>query len=332
MANHKVLDIDVEDCCVIGTGYSVNTYFQDGRHVEGLRKKKIFGFQRAFPYIKQEFDCMPDFWFWTDPNAALEGLQYLVGCDSPLEKPLHILLAPYLDTPQIEDASMNTGTSPTWRSNEKITLYYSLLEEVKERNDVKFLPVPIWTTKYLSHLDAYRENQGYLGHLWAWRYSEAYHRKMRNDLDYYVREISRVAPPSQARGPYGDYYLYSLPSIPLRFQMPFVLMGTFPYESDNSFRHVGSRENKLTYCIFPLLEKLGCKKLGVLGFDFGGGRCFDDTEITHPFDTAGVDMENPIHGVVRLWNNEWSAHHGMEIHSLVDPGESKLNTLLEKKP
>ena len=283
MDEKKLPDIDVGDCCVIGTGYSVNTYFRDGRHVEGLRGKKVFAFQRGFPYIKQEFECMPHYWFWTDPNAALEGLQYLVDCGAQLEKPLYILLAPYLDTLQIEDAALYTGTSPTWRSNEKIILYYSLLEEVKQLSCVKFIPVDIWTTKYLSHLDAYRENQGYLGHLWQWRYSQTYQRKMMNHLEYYIREVTRATGPHAAAGPHGDYYLYSLPSIPLRFQMPFVLMGTFPYESDNSLRHIGSRENKLTYCIFPLLEKLGCKKLGVLGFDFGGGRCFDDTEITHPF-------------------------------------------------
>lgn len=324
-------DIDVKDCCVIGTGYSVNTYFRNERHVTGLRGKSIFAFQRAFPYIKQEFDCMPDYWFWTDPNAALQGLEYLIDHGPQLEKPLQILLAPYLDTVQIEAATLYTGTSPIWRSNEKMTLYYGLLEEAKQLSCVEFLPVEIWTTKYLSHLDKYQQQaSSYLGHLWEGRYSQLYHRHMRSALEYYFRHLSSAVqgPPP---GPHGDFYLHSLPCIPLRFKMPFVLMGTFPYESDNSYRSESVRENKLTYSIFPLLEKLGCQKLGILGFDFGGGRCFDETETTHPFDTDDSAPPTLIHEVVGVWSKEWRPHHGMDIYSLVEPGESKLNRLLELK-
>jgi len=80
---------------------------------------------------------------------------------------------------------------------------------------------------------------------------------------------------------------------------------------------------------------LGCKKLGVVGFDFGGSRFYNDND-RHAFgwttDSRIADLDDPVYEVVNTWVSEWRAFHGMDIRSLVPPGESGLADILEAGP
>ena len=114
-----------------------------------------------------------------------------------------------------------------------------------------------------------------------------------------------------------------------RFLIDRPIIGSFKYETDNSYINPWGRENKLSFFVFPVLQYLGCKSLGSVGFDFGGTRFYSDNDM-HAFNFLKDELsKDPTYKIVNTWAKEWYKYHNMKIYSLVGPGESGLNDILE---
>lgn len=112
-----------------------------------------------------------------------------------------------------------------------------------------------------------------------------------------------------------------------RFLISKPVLGSFEYKTDNSLEGIWGRENKLTSFVFPILSHLGCKNLGVVGFDFGGGRFYDMKNTTHAFDIKDK-LQDPTCKIVKTWTKEWYKYHNMKVYSLAKQGESGLVDIL----
>lgn len=113
-----------------------------------------------------------------------------------------------------------------------------------------------------------------------------------------------------------------------RFILSKPVLGSFEYKTDNSFQDVWGRENKLTSFVFPMMSYLQCRNLGIIGFDFGGGRFYDSGNVAHAFDIKNK-LQDPVCKIVKTWTKEWYKYHNMNVYSLAKKGESGLVELLE---
>lgn len=324
---------------IIGTGHSVNSFFKDKATANKILNKdesSVVAFHKAFPLITTYYDCVPEYWLWADPEAAIGGLKYLIENKSMFNKgrKIKILLLKQLTTEEIDKVWLHFGSSPVWREPHRMSLYYGLLEEVKNLSYVDIIPIEATTTKLLFYVNLHKEESEYNKNLWEWKYNKNFIDTMDQELVKYIKNIVKATPNNFQNYPSGDFHLNSLMLTPeVRFNFPQAILGTFPFRGNNSFVNKEITENKLTSFVIPILQKLGCKNLGVLGFDYGGGRFYDVKGLTtHGFDDKKIDMENnSTYKALNLWNKVWYPHHKMKLYSMVKREESRLNMLLEEK-
>jgi len=322
---------------IIGTGHSVNSFFKDKTTANKTLNKdesSVVAFHRTFPMITTYYGYIPDYWLWADPDAAIDGLRYLTENKSMFNKgkKIKILLLKELATEEIDKVWLHFGTSSVWRDPHRMSLYYGLLEEVKNLSYVDIVPIEATTTKLLFYLNLYKEESEYNKNLWEWKYNKSFQDLMDQESLKYKKNIMKADPNNFKNYPHGDFYLNSLMLSPkVRFSFPQAVLGTFPFRGNNSLVNKEMSENKLTSFIFPILQKLGCTNLGVLGFDYGGGRFYAKEGVKHAFDNTRIDMENnSTYKALNLWNKVWYPHHKMKIYSMAKREESRLNFLLEK--
>jgi hypothetical protein len=281
-----VTGLDFSKAIVLGTGYSVDTFFNKLKHPEIIKSNTTIAFQAAFYFAYEKYNFIPDVWSWSDPHSALEGLKFLLEKKqlfTSREKELRIIIPNFVDTSCRDRHTDFCGTSPVWRDPELEKFYYDSLEEVKKIKNVSVQVLNVYTTKLIAKKPL----------------------ETRDCQNIFTNPVER-------------------------FVIDRPIIGSFRYSTDNSYVDVWGRENKISFFIFPVLVYLGCKSLGVAGFDFGGNRFFNNNS-KHPY--YSIDKEevkrSPEHQIVKIWSKEWYKYHNMKIYSLVDSGESGLNDILE---
>lgn len=243
-------------------------------------------FQASFPNIIKEFSFFPDVWMWSDPHGALDGLRYIF-------------------------------------ESEKIKKNYN------EKNKLTILiPEPLDST-YKQN----REYSNYFGSSPVWRNMNLFYEYyglldlLKNQKNLNFKTFPTYTQKQMITKPEETKECTMANEEPeKRFSLSKPILGSFEYESDNSYLHIWGRENKVTSFVFPVMHYLGCKKLGVAGFDFGGSRFFNQN-VMHPFQTG--NFNDPIYKIVNIWVKKWQKYHKMDIYSLVEKGESGLNDILE---
>jgi len=271
------------NCVVIGTGYSVKSFFKNDNLNE---LAKVVCFQASFPNVIKEYNFYPDVWTWSDPHSALDGLNMIASGEVDENynesNKLTILMPAPLGVSFLKDEKFRNyfGSSPVWRDKRLFYEYYGLLNLVKEKSNIDFISFPIYSQKQI------------------------------------------VVSPSET------VECNSIKNKPeSRFDLSRPLIGSFEYEGNNTHYNNWGRENKLTSYVFPIMAHFGCRKLGVVGFDYGGSRFYDESKNVHAFQTG--NFNDPIYKIVNIWVKKWQKYHKMDIYSLVEKGESGLNDILE---
>jgi len=270
---------------VIGTGYSVDTFFKNPEKEKIIKSNTTISFQASFYYGYEKYGFIPDVWTWSDPHAALEGLSFILDNKALFcERGLKIIIPNFVDTHFRSEQKYKdySGTSPVWRNIDMERYYYSSLEKIKEVKGVNVEVIDVYTSKLITKQPLLTKD-------------------CQNIFNNPVE----------------------------RFILDKPVIGSFKYTTDNSYVDVWGRENKVSFFVFPMMTYLGCKSLGVVGFDFGGPRFYSENSL-HAFDVKKQDFfSNPVCKIVNTWAKEWYKYHNMKIYSLVGPGESGINDILE---
>lgn len=97
----------------------------------------ILAFQKTFPYCKEYFDIIPDFWSFFDPSAALPGLRFLAK-DSNLKTKVVLPSMVELGTPQeFRRYCASGGATALEYDSEGWAEYRSLLERLSNDQIIK---------------------------------------------------------------------------------------------------------------------------------------------------------------------------------------------------
>ena len=277
--------INFSNTIVLGTGYSVDTFFKNPEKEKIIQSNTTISFQSSFFHGYEKYGLIPDVWTWSDPHASLEGLIFILDNESLFsESNLKILIPNFVDTSYREGSKYKeySGTSAVWRYPEMERFYYNSLEKIKEIRGIDVEVLETYTSKLITKQPLLTKD-------------------CQNIFNNPVE----------------------------RFIIDRPIIGSFKYTTDNSHVDVWGRENKVSFFVFPIMAHLGCKSLGVAGFDFGGSRFFNDNTM-HAFSINKKEISsNPVCNIVNTWAKEWYKYHNMKIYSLVGPGESGLNDILE---
>lgn len=109
--------------------------------------EKVLAFQEVFPHCISHLGVVPDYWFGSDPNSYLEGLQFLLANIGKIKKDIQIMVP----EPFFEDISIyrkSFGTTPLMRQPGAWNFFQKLLLETEKYYTV--IKLPVITTKFLS--------------------------------------------------------------------------------------------------------------------------------------------------------------------------------------
>ena len=278
-----------EKIIVLGPGESLNRYSDFLRKPQ---KHKTLAFQGVFPHCYHSFKIVPDYWVSADPNAFVEGFNYLNDLnkeESEKFKKMQILVPKFCS----EDYSLfraYCGTTPLGRVRGAWKKYNFLLDSLK-RLGYNIIIVDCTTTKHIKlfeeKTDNIFKNFDILGEDAYARFM--YHRPIFGTIEFDSESVV------------GDKFKWGL-------------------------------ENKLTSAVFPICYYLGAKEVYIAGFDFKGGRFYNPRDDRHPWNDESQDNfihDFPL-SIIKKWI-DWIPYHGMNFYSIVESEYTLLNQVVEYK-
>lgn len=118
----------------LGPGESTLNYRQSLEEIKNRNLETIF-FQSVFPWGYKFYNIVPTFWTWSDPNAALEGLEFLKNLDSTnpdYEKfQKMLIIIPHFLADTYQTFRRFSGTSAL--KGQKWSQYLNLINEIKRK-------------------------------------------------------------------------------------------------------------------------------------------------------------------------------------------------------
>jgi len=131
----------------LGPGSSLNHYKEE---INKLPKAgKVLAFQNVFPNCIEYFDLVPDFWVSGDPNAYMEGFEFLLDRVQEKEKFANMqILIPEFFTKGAPHYRKYCGTTPLLRIPGAWKRFEFMLSEIQKSYDVKIFKCT--TTKYIK--------------------------------------------------------------------------------------------------------------------------------------------------------------------------------------
>jgi hypothetical protein len=134
--------MDKRIAIIVGTGEGVNS-LDLVKIRDNLQQSKgdvvVFAFQEAYPHMKIE----PHYWFWSDPNSSMEGLQKIVNEGNGPR-----IMVPHFMADTFATFRMYCGTTPLGRQKGAWERYQWLLEQVESKQILQYKDCT--TSKYLS--------------------------------------------------------------------------------------------------------------------------------------------------------------------------------------
>jgi hypothetical protein len=276
---------------ILGPGSSLNQYTT---WLSNLTGAHVLAYQGVFPHCLKYFSLVPTYWTGQDPNALVEGLEFIRDGGSDLYERLKsmTIVIPHYMAQHYGMFRQFAGTTQIAHTPGKWAYYKDLIEKARALG-YKVDIMKVYTTKNIA-----LEEQ----------HSNPYFQD--NDIFTPATEYSRFmsprpifgTPPYDSESVIGDRYKWGL-------------------------------ENKLSSQAFPLAYHWGYKRLYVAGFDLVGSRFYDDN-VRHPWDDNLIDQRKlqdiPL-GFIRQWK-EWATLHGMEIYSVVENEYTLINQVLPYCP
>jgi hypothetical protein len=130
-----------KDIWFIGTGASCARY---SKYVKMLGERRTMVLHRAYPHCVKHFGFHPTYWTWLDPDAAMDGLNYLMKLKK-VPKTKILLLHPQLESKTRHEFIRTTGTSVLSRNDPDWNNYIKLLKKVEAKGTrvkrVKAMPL-----------------------------------------------------------------------------------------------------------------------------------------------------------------------------------------------
>jgi hypothetical protein len=141
MKNSKIL--------LLGPGHSVSQHKDE---ILSLKQNiKILAFQGVFPHCYTHFGLIPDYWFSADPNAWVEGFEFLSSLKPEQQKVFKNIkiLIPDHSSKTYADFRMYCGTTPLGRIPGAWSKYVALINKLEDCGfSIQILPCT--TTKYMA--------------------------------------------------------------------------------------------------------------------------------------------------------------------------------------
>ena len=134
---------------VLGPGSSINHHKDEILSLKG--NVNILAFQGVFPNCYTHFGLVPDYWFSADPNAWVEGFEFLCSLGPEQQKAFKNIkiLMPDHSSKTYADFRMYCGTTPLGRIPGAWNKYFSLKSKLEECGfNIQILPCT--TTKYMA--------------------------------------------------------------------------------------------------------------------------------------------------------------------------------------
>ena len=132
---------------VLGPGTSLNHHESQIKRLSG---RNTLAFQGVFPHCYKYFGLIPSYWFSADPNAWMEGFEFLCSLSAEEQKPFKnmIMILPHYVTASYSYYRQFGGTTPLGRISGGWDNFLTLLKQIKN-NDFKIKIIECLTTKYI---------------------------------------------------------------------------------------------------------------------------------------------------------------------------------------
>lgn len=141
--------METDKILLLGPGHSVSQHKDE---ILSLKQNiKILAFQGVFPHCYTHFGLIPDYWFSADPNAWMEGFEFLCSLDSEQQKDFRDIniLIPDHSSKTYADFRMYCGTTPLGRIPGAWSKYLALINELEDCGfNIQILPCT--STKYMA--------------------------------------------------------------------------------------------------------------------------------------------------------------------------------------
>ena len=278
------------------------------QHICKLRGKNVLTLHRTFPHVLG-FDLFPKYWTWFDPDAAMCGLDTIL---------LH-----------------NKNAHPEYllmQREMQIILPSFLLTEDRH----EFLKYaggsPPWTnydSEWLSY--AKRLQKVKQAGVKISSFDAITTKHISENKEKYSELIKNFLDPE------------------FRFTYDKMIIGT-GLSFDSYFKKPGMHwdclENKLTFLMLPMAQKMGAKNVFIAGFDGVGGRFYNPSYTLKDNTThsrlvyAGIKPDDDkrkacasYHNLsyLKYWN-DWTEYTGMKIWSVVEDEHCKTNEFVDYLP
>ena len=144
------------DILVLGPGSSLLHHAEE---IKCLSKKmKVLAFQGTFPHCVEYFDIIPDLWLSGDPNAYVEGFEYLKNSPSGCTK-VEIIF-PSFFSKDIFTYRKYCGSTPLLRKSGAWEAFKNLGARLREKG-YNFKDIPCTSTKYIKTISTLPEFKEY---------------------------------------------------------------------------------------------------------------------------------------------------------------------------
>lgn len=134
---------------VIGPATSAEHYSKLDLELE--TNIKLIGMHRVFPYLRDSLRVELDYWTWSDPDAAIDGLRIYMSATEDELTALPTIILPYYQR-KLELFNVNCGTSPLYSNAHRLSereFYEKSLEYLSNKGKVKWIENAI-NTKIIS--------------------------------------------------------------------------------------------------------------------------------------------------------------------------------------
>ena len=141
--------METDKILLLGPGHSISQHKDE---ILSLKQNiKILAFQGVFPHCYTHFGLIPDYWFSADPNAWIEGFEFLCSLDPEQQKAFKDIkiLIPDHSSKTYADFRMYCGTTPLGRIPGAWSKYLALIDKLEDCGfSIQILPCT--TTKYMA--------------------------------------------------------------------------------------------------------------------------------------------------------------------------------------
>jgi hypothetical protein len=290
------------DLWVLGSGEAISIYEKE---VKELKSKDTLALQACFPHIYLNYGVIPTYWTWGDPNGSIEGLNYLnslTAKELSKFKDMKILVPSHCNS-SLKEFREYAGSTPLERQH--IRHSHGAIEYAAGWKNYKFL---------LKEIE---------------------------DRGLSVQVINTTTTKYIKNNPDSEPLLKNKKWLQERFGERFkvnkAIFGTCEFDSESVIgnKFIWGLENKLSSIMFPMAQKLGAKKVFVLGFDHVGGRFYKTGDGRHPWndETQKKELDEVVAiplKMVKIWADQKTSHN-MKIYNVVEEPYTFLNRVLEYK-